>query len=78
MATRIVDFAPGGHAKPRGQATAQHCLAEHPHTSTYIQTPTFGSREKQAHKSVTEWVHHAGRWRAKGTDDADHVSSPRN
>jgi hypothetical protein len=70
MATRIINFAPSGHAKPREQATAQHCLAEHPHTSTYTQSLTFGSQEKQAHKSVNEWVHHAGRWRAKGTDGA--------
>jgi hypothetical protein len=71
-------FLPLAGMQNHGVATAHYCLAEHPHTSTYTQPMTFGSREKQAHKSVTARVYHEGRWRAKRTDGADHVSSPRN
>jgi hypothetical protein len=71
-------FYPWRACETTRTATAQYCLDEHPHTSTYTQSLIFGSREKQAHGSVTARVYHQWRWSAKGTDGSDHVSSAKN
>jgi hypothetical protein len=59
------DFTPGGHAKPLGQPPRVTVWFYDHRQPTYTQSLTFGSREKQAHKSVTGRVRHEGRWRAK-------------
>jgi hypothetical protein len=54
------DFTLGGHAKQQEQPP-RVTIRFYDHRATYTQSLTFGSRGKQAHKSVTGRVYQEGR-----------------